>query len=263
MNAWLVLAAVALIALAFVLAPVALAVFTRYRRPVQVRCPVAGRQAVVALDPMQAARAALIGRLPHDVRTCSLWPARGDCDRDCLELPEGALGEVEDTGLLDRTRSGPYRILVPLDGTAASEAALGAVADVARARNARVRLIRVAPPPPELRADDGRLIAYADQERARLEYDLGAYLRSVAAGYPDLDIDTVVAFGHPVVEILRAAASADVVAMVRHHRSALARRFDCGVSGAVARAGRVPVMVVPEGRPAPLPSVGAAPLAAQ
>lgn len=251
MNAWIVLAGIALVALVYVLLPVAAAVFTRYRRPQQVRCPGTGRQAAVSVDPMHAARAAVMGRRPRDVRACSLWPAHAGCWRDCLELPEEAMREVEDLTLLAPMRSDIQRILVPLDGTAASEAALAFVAGIARARGAHVRLLRVAPAPLELRTDDDRLIAYSDQEAARVEYDLVAYLRSVAVGYPDLDIDTVVAFGDPVEEILREAAGADLLAMVRHHRSAVARRFHRSVTATVAQAGRVPTMVVPEHRPMP------------
>jgi nucleotide-binding universal stress UspA family protein len=211
-----------------------------------VHCPGTARTAVVSVDPMDAARGAVVGRRPREVLACSLWPERARCLRDCLELPEETMREVEDTTPLAAAPSGIHRILVPLDGTAASEAALAFVADVARARGARVRLLRVAPAPLEVRASDDRVVAYADQEAARVEYDLGAYLRSVAAGYPDLDIDTVVAFGDPVEEIRREATNAELIAMVSHRRSALARRFRGGVVAAVAGAGRVPVMVVPE-----------------
>jgi nucleotide-binding universal stress UspA family protein len=266
MNTWMLLAGLVLIALVYVVLPVASAVFTHYRRPRQLRCPVTTRDAVVSIDPMHAARAAVIGRWPDAVQTCSLWPARAGCWRDCLQLPEEAMHEVEDATLPPPAHPGIRRILVPLDGTAASEAALAFVADLARARGARVRLMRVATIPGEVRGIDDRIVAYADQEAARVENDLGAYLKSVAAGYPDLDVDTVVAFGDPAEEILREAAAADVVAMVGHLRSAPARWFHRSVVAAVAAAGRVPVIVVPERRALPAwavaASLAAAPLAA-
>jgi nucleotide-binding universal stress UspA family protein len=227
-----------------------------------VRCPGTGHAAVVTVDPMQAARAAVVGRAPDAVQTCSLWPARAGCPRDCLEGPDEEVREPETSAFVTPAPAGIRRILVPLDGTAASEAALAFVADVARARHAHVRLMRVAPVPAEVHGTDDRVVAYADQEAARVELDLGAYLRSVAAGYPDLDIDTVVAFGDPVEEILHEAAGADVVAMMARHRSAPVRWLHRSVAAAVARAGRVPVIVVPERRAMPARAV-AAPRAAR
>jgi hypothetical protein len=93
MNAWILLAGLALIALVYVVLPVASAAFTHYRRPRAVRCPAAARTAVVSVDPMDAARAAVIGRPPRAVRACSLWPARAGCRRDCLAGPEEPMPE--------------------------------------------------------------------------------------------------------------------------------------------------------------------------
>ncbi len=54
------------------------------------------------------------------------------------------------------------RILVPLDGSEASEAAATLSGQVARSTGGRLRLLHVQPVPDERRSTSGRVVAYAD-----------------------------------------------------------------------------------------------------
>ncbi len=89
MNPWLVLPLLAAVAIAFVLVPVALAVWTEYRRPRRVDCPLAGEPATVLVDADRAALAALVGARPPSIKACSLWPRYLGCPQPCLS-PQAA-----------------------------------------------------------------------------------------------------------------------------------------------------------------------------
>jgi len=90
------------------------------------------------------------------------------------------------------------KVLVPLDGSAGSETVLPTVRELARAEGATVRLLHVSAPPDSVIVN-GRVIAYADQEAARIEQEVLAYLRKVAAELSGLEIEAAVRYGEPVV----------------------------------------------------------------
>ena len=68
----------------FVLLPVALMAFYSYGGRESVTCPETGGGAEIGLDGGCAARSSILGRLKLRVRSCSLWPERGNCDQECL-----------------------------------------------------------------------------------------------------------------------------------------------------------------------------------
>ena len=140
------------------------------------------------------------------------------------------------------------RILVPLDRTTASAAILPLVVDVARAAGPTLRLLQVAPVPDAVEGEDGRVIAYADQEMARLESEGLEYLDALAAGLPDVAVECVVRFGHPVREILVEAEAwdADLIA-VTATRSRWFDRLRRGVADRIYRQAPVPVLVYRSG----------------
>lgn len=107
------------------------------------------------------------------------------------------------------------RILVPLDGSPASQAVLPLVADVARGSGGTVRLLRVEPVPENIVGDDGRVVAYADQEMARLETEGLIDLEEPAACLPDVPVERAVRFGATATEIALEADAwdADLVVM--------------------------------------------------
>ena len=81
----LVILGVVAVGLLFVVLPVALMAFGRYREPRVVICPEAGRAARVAVDTRHATKTAVLGRLKLRVAACTLWPARRGCEQVCLQ----------------------------------------------------------------------------------------------------------------------------------------------------------------------------------
>jgi hypothetical protein len=94
MNVWIILPALAALAAVYVLMPVALTTYSRYRRQLNLRCPVTGEEAGLYFEPGRAALSSCWGRPSLSVRNCSLWPARRDCARVCARLPENAMREA-------------------------------------------------------------------------------------------------------------------------------------------------------------------------
>lgn len=87
MNPWIVLPSLLLVAAVFVLLPVAAAVFSRFRHPSRVPCPVERAEAEIGIDALAAARAELTGRGDLTVVRCSFWPGRQGCEQRCLDVP--------------------------------------------------------------------------------------------------------------------------------------------------------------------------------
>jgi hypothetical protein len=80
----LVLAGLAVIAIVFVLAPVAAGTYAWLRAPRRLRCPELDRDAAVAVDAAHAARTSLFGLAQVRVTRCSRWPERRGCGQGCL-----------------------------------------------------------------------------------------------------------------------------------------------------------------------------------
>ncbi len=60
-------------------------VWRRARRARQVTCPALALPAQIHLDPWFAAKNRTLGGYELRVHTCSEWPARRECARECLE----------------------------------------------------------------------------------------------------------------------------------------------------------------------------------
>jgi uncharacterized membrane protein len=87
-DPWALLSGLAVVAFAFVLAPVAGSVYIRLRSPRWLRCPETRMPAAVAVDARRAAWTALWSQPRLHVRSCTLWPWRAGCAQRCCELPE-------------------------------------------------------------------------------------------------------------------------------------------------------------------------------
>ena len=164
------------------------------------------------------------------------------------------------------------KILVPLDGSALSEAALPVVRDLVAAGTSEVVLLTVHEPPqptPRRRKGLRQPVAvggslgiptavlsasppeYAetkDQAVEREEHELLEYLdqlaRSIApAGQP---VESVVRLGKPGREIIEFArrGKVDLIVMTTHGRSGLQRTLHGNVTAAVIRSGVAPVLVI-------------------
>ncbi len=80
----LVLAAIAALAIAYVLFPVFLDAFLRFRRERVVRCPHKQQQTALRLDAERAGLTALIGPPRLQVKRCPLWDGDVFCKQECL-----------------------------------------------------------------------------------------------------------------------------------------------------------------------------------
>src|SRR5687767_11568186 len=84
MNPTLVIPSLIVIAVLFVIVPVAGAVYRFYRAPRSVRCPRLRAPATVTVDAGQAARASITGSRALSATACSLLAARPGCRTECL-----------------------------------------------------------------------------------------------------------------------------------------------------------------------------------
>jgi hypothetical protein len=84
MNPWIVVPMLVVLAVLFVLLPVAAAVFTQFRRRKLVRCPDTQRDAVIRVDAMQAAVAELLHGGRFTVVECSLGSRQLSCGQACV-----------------------------------------------------------------------------------------------------------------------------------------------------------------------------------
>ena len=172
-------------------------------------------------------------------------------ETDLLRALGTLIGVIEERPADVCEHSSPRKILVPLDGSAGSEAVLPTVAEVARSEGASVVLLYVAPPPEEVIAGN-RVVAYVDQETARIEVDSRAYLKRAASKLRGIDVELSVRFGEPTTEIVNEAEAngATLIAMATHRRSGLARVVKGSIAEEVERSAAVPVLLVHYGEPA-------------
>ena len=135
------------------------------------------------------------------------------------------------------------RILVAVDRTTEPHELLALVSDAARGGGATVRLLHVAPMPDSIVTDE-RTLAYSDQEEGRMRAEAMDMLRTWELHIAADDIDSVVRFGDPAQEILRAADEfgADLIAMPATCRPGVRRMLFGSVAEKVAR--RAPMAVL-------------------
>lgn len=80
----LVIAAIAALGLIYVVFPVVLEAFMRYRKIRRVTCPEEEKTALMNIDAKAAALAAAKGKAQLRVSNCSLWPEKNNCAQHCL-----------------------------------------------------------------------------------------------------------------------------------------------------------------------------------
>jgi nucleotide-binding universal stress UspA family protein len=148
------------------------------------------------------------------------------------------------------------KLLVPLDGSALSEAALPWAERLARDLHAQIGLCRVVPPP---EAQLGKFQAWGPVVAPAadwMEEDLIAreardYLEAVARRLgPVGSVPTFVRAGAPAVEVAQLASEwqADLIVMSTHGRGAVGKMVLGSVADGVVRSAGVPVVLV---RPQP------------
>ncbi|MBI5876316.1 MAG: universal stress protein [Chloroflexi bacterium] len=141
------------------------------------------------------------------------------------------------------------RILVPLDGSALSEAVLIHAQEIARSHNSEICLLRVVVfPAPDTGVTDADLFLRFADDLDLLRADAQSYVDHIAAA---LRADGFAARADtrdgPVCDaILRHAAAigADLITMSTHGRSASARWLMGSVADKVVRSSPVPVLLI-------------------
>ena len=86
MKTPLILAA-AIIALGglYVLLPLVIHTFQRYRNKRVMTCPETGSPAEINIDAQRAAFSSAFGRPLLKIKNCTLWPKKKGCDEDCIK----------------------------------------------------------------------------------------------------------------------------------------------------------------------------------
>ena len=83
-NPFLVVGAIIALGVLYVMLPVFLDVFRRYREGKTVTCPRNSERASVNVDAERAAFTALIGKPQLRAKNCSLWKDEVFCKQECL-----------------------------------------------------------------------------------------------------------------------------------------------------------------------------------
>jgi nucleotide-binding universal stress UspA family protein len=251
MNGGLILLGIVVIAVLYVVLPVAATTLSHYRRAWRLPCPADGAAAQIVIDAPRAAIGAVSGRPTLAVAHCSRWAKLRFCKQECLALRESEMHPVrQGAPAPGATRDARLRkILVPLDGSPGSTSVLWTVGQLARAQDARVRLLRVESPVSPVYASDGRILAYSDQEYDRIALDDLQGLKRTADELAGIEVETAVRFGDPATQIVEEAeeTGADLIAMATHRRVGVARLVKGSVAERVERATTVPMVLVPYG----------------
>ena len=86
-ESFMLIGAIMTLAALFVLTPVTLHVYRRYRDQRALRCPETGRLTSVQIDAGKAARSALFREPKLQIEACARWPERKNCAQRCLDIP--------------------------------------------------------------------------------------------------------------------------------------------------------------------------------
>jgi hypothetical protein len=84
-TALITIAAVVALGALYVLLPLVLNTFQRYRNKRVMACPETGGLAEVDIDSRRAALTSAIGRPLLRIKNCTLWPKKKGCDEECIK----------------------------------------------------------------------------------------------------------------------------------------------------------------------------------
>jgi len=79
------IAGVVILGLYFVIAPVVVNTYRRYRRRKTLICPETDQIAEVDIKAIQAGVMSVLGKHPVRVKWCSLWPRKKGCAEECVK----------------------------------------------------------------------------------------------------------------------------------------------------------------------------------
>jgi len=117
-SALLVLGGIVVLTIFYVLLPLMLDAYGRFRGKRLVTCPETHHPAAVDLDLKRVALTVATGKGPLRLRQCSRWPERHDCGQECLRQIEAAPQECLIRTIVSRWYEGKACALcgVPLEG---------------------------------------------------------------------------------------------------------------------------------------------------
>lgn len=84
-SPWILVVSILALALLYILFPVALHTFQRYRHKKVLQCPENKQMVEVDVDAPLAAFSSAFGRATLRVKNCSLWPKRRGCEQGCVK----------------------------------------------------------------------------------------------------------------------------------------------------------------------------------
>ncbi|MFZ0889687.1 MAG: hypothetical protein WA005_14635 [Candidatus Binataceae bacterium] len=73
------------VAIIYIVVPIALDTYMRFRGPREVTCPETKEPVRIQVDARYAAATAATGLPKLRLAECTRWPQRGDCNQDCVE----------------------------------------------------------------------------------------------------------------------------------------------------------------------------------
>ncbi len=81
---FLLIAGVAILGLYFMIAPVAINTYRRYRKRKTIICPDTGQIVELDLNAVHAGLMSALGKHCVRVKWCSLWPRKKGCAQECV-----------------------------------------------------------------------------------------------------------------------------------------------------------------------------------
>jgi nucleotide-binding universal stress UspA family protein len=141
---------------------------------------------------------------------------------------------------LEEPRPAIRRVIVPLDGSAASETALPHARMIARAYQAQLQFLYVAAEP-GIEASDSKLRRWMEQEKRHME----ERFKALTSDLGEQECDSLIVEGDPATRILEQSEGPEpaVVVMGSHGRTGLKRWALGSVTEKVLQAAKVPVLV--------------------
>lgn len=111
LDALLVVAAILALGTLYVVLPIAVDVYWRFRGTRLVTCPENQRPAAVEVDARHAALNAIRGAADLKLAQCSRWPERHDCGRECVRQIEQEPAECLPRTMLAKYYAGKHCVL--------------------------------------------------------------------------------------------------------------------------------------------------------
>jgi len=110
-NLLVVIAMIVAVGVLYVVMPVVVGAYRRYRRPRLVTCPETHQAAAVQVDAGHAALTATLHDVDLRLSSCSRWPERHDCGQECLRQIEAAPDDCVVRTIVARWYEGKHCVL--------------------------------------------------------------------------------------------------------------------------------------------------------